>query len=308
MATKKHSFVDKWEEFENNGILLLINFLSEDMSDFDKVQEVKGKQVFSNKEFMKLYKLIYDLCIIPKGNFSKTLYQKYVEATSGYLLNHVLPDLSDTTGVILLKKLAMHWDKYINIFVKWLGKCFRYLDQHYVKQFNLETVAVKGESLFRANIFLAIKSNVLSAIMKEFEKERDGECIDDFSLKQVIQMIVKFRQNQQDDTDFYKELEDLFTKETAKYYNIKSREYLHNFTCEEYLLKVEKVIEEEKEMIDKYLKESTIERYIAVIQDELLVTNMKDLLHQDSGINYILHNHIVKSIRLIYKLYCPLQE
>jgi len=145
---------------------------------------------------------------VPKGNFSKLLYQKYVEATSAYLLEKVLPDLSETTGVVLLKRLASHWDKHMNIFVKWLGKCFRYLDQHYVQQFSLEKVSVKGESLFRANVFLAIKVNVMNAIMKEFEKEREGECID-YSIKTVIDMIIKFRHNNSDGTDFYKELEDL---------------------------------------------------------------------------------------------------
>lgn len=175
MATKKLSFTDKWDEFYHNGIESLIRFLSEDIQRSDKIQEVNHQQVFSNKEFMHLYKIIYDLCIVPKGNFSKTLYAKYVEVTSRYLLDHVLPDLTDTSGVILLKRLANHWDKHMNIFVKWLGKCFRYLDQHYVKQYSLETVVTKGETLFRANVFIPVKVNVLNAIMKEFEKEREGE-------------------------------------------------------------------------------------------------------------------------------------
>lgn len=308
MVTKKHSFADKWDEFENYGLKALIQFLSEDMSEGDKIQEVKASQVFTNKEFMRLYKLIYDLCVIPKGNFAKTLYTKYVEATSGYLLHHVLPDLADSTGESLLKKLANHWDKHMNIFVKWLGKCFRYLDQHYVKQYSLETVAIKGESLFRANVFLAVKVNVLNAIMKEFEKERDGMCIDDFSLKRVIQMIIKFRENQSDDCDFYKELEDQFIRETSRYYNIKGEELLKNYSCEEYLLKVESVIEEEKDRTERYLKQSSFDKYIAVVQDELLVKNMRQLLHKATGLEFILTNHIVKDIRLLYQLYAPLQD
>lgn len=308
MATKKLNFNDKWEEFQRNGIEALTQFLTEDIERADKIQEVRGQQVFNNKEFMTLYKIIYDLCIVPKGNFSKTLYSKYVDVTSRYLQDQVLPDLTDTTGVILLKRLATHWDKHMNIFVKWLGKCFRYLDQHYVKQFSLETVAQKGESLFRAKIFISVKVNVMNAIIKEFEKEREGECIDDLSLKQVIQMIIKFRHNSADEADYYKELEDLFIKETARYYNLKGIEYLKDYSCEDYLKKVEQVIEEEKERIERYLKESSFDKYIAVVQDELLVKNMQTLFNKPSGLTYILNNHIIWQMKLIYKLYSPLQN
>jgi hypothetical protein len=43
-------------------------------------------------------------------------------------------------------------------------------------------------------------------------------------------MIIKFRTNPNDDTDFYKELEDLFTKETSRYYSIKGEQYLKEYT------------------------------------------------------------------------------
>ena len=308
LATKKHSFSDKWEQFQTDGIDRLIKFLSDDIKESNRVQDVKQTHVFNNKDFMRLYKIIYDLCIVPKGSFSKTLYAKYVDATSTYLTNRVLPDLSEVTGTILLKKLANHWDKHMNIFVKWLGKCFRYLDQHYVKQQSLETVAIKGESLFRSHVFFPIKLNVLDAIIDEFEKEREGECIDDFSLKQVIQMIIKFRSNTSDEVDFYKELEEMFTRETSRYYNMKGKEFLRDYTCEEYLLKVEMIIDQEKFRIEKYMKESSFDRYIAVVQDELLVKNMEQLLSKSTGLEHMLSNHTIKSMKLVYKLYSPLQE
>jgi hypothetical protein len=67
---------------------------------------------------------------------------------------------------------------------------------------------------------LAIKVNVFQAIMQEFEKEREGEIID-YSTKTVIDMIIRFRHSANDDTDFYKELEDILVKDTSRYYNMK---------------------------------------------------------------------------------------
>lgn len=72
--------------------------------------------------------------------------------------------------------------------------------------------------------------------------------------------------------------------------------------------KVENIIDGEKERIDKYLKESSFERYIAVVQDELLVKNMNTLLNKPSGLSYMLNNHVVKDMKLLYRLYAPLQD
>jgi cullin 1 len=303
LATKKTNFNDKWDEFEKDGIDRLTKFLSEDIERSNKIQNVRAEQVFNNKEFMRLYKIIYDLCIVPKGNFSKILYQKYVEVTSRYLIDHVLPDLVDASGAILLKRLANHWDKHMNIFVKWLGKCFRYLDQHYVKQQSLETVANRGESLFRIHVFIPVKINVFKAIIQEFEKEREGEWIDGFSLISVLQMIIKFKDWFSDEVDFYTELKEFYKKETATYYNIKGKEFLRDYNCQEYLHKVDLILEQER-----VLKENEFGEFALIVQDELLVKNMENLFNKPTGLSYILKNHSVDDIKLLYKLYSPLQD
>jgi hypothetical protein len=77
---------------------------------------------------------------------------------------------------------------------------------------------------------MPVKVNVFKAIMEEFAKERDGKIIDDLSLKQVIQMIIQFRETMSDESDFYTELEEMFIKETSKYYNICGKEYLQDYT------------------------------------------------------------------------------
>ena len=230
MVAKKGTFQDKWDEFDDNGIKVLTKFLSDDIKRTDKIQEISNTKVFSNKDFIQLYNIIYNLSILPKKNFQKALYQKYAEATSNYLRENVLSSIHDLSGTILLRKLSKHWDLHINIFVKWLGKCFKYLDQHYVKNNSMDTVGLKGEILFKTQIFMTIKVNVYNAIMEEFEKERDGKVIDDQSLKQVIEMLIKFKQTQNEEEDFYKELEELYVSETSRYYSIAGKDYLKDYT------------------------------------------------------------------------------
>mmetsp|Transcript_12358 Transcript_12358/g.12405 ORF Transcript_12358/g.12405 Transcript_12358/m.12405 type:complete len:126 (+) Transcript_12358:331-708(+) len=125
----------------------------------------------------------------------------------------------------------MHWDQHINIWTKWLGKCFNYLNQHFVKQNSLETVSQKAESLFKTQVFMSIKINVYKAIMEEFEKERDGNVVDTHSLQQTIQMIIRFGENRDnEEEDFYKELEEMYIKETSLYYSIRGPKYLKEYT------------------------------------------------------------------------------
>ena len=309
MTAKKVNFNEKWNEFQEKGIEVLISFLSGNYDAQSKMIEAKKSQVFDNKTFALLYNIIYELCTLPKYNFSKDVYLKYVEATSKYLNETVLADMAESSEVILLKKLADHWDKHVNIFVKWLGKCFRYLDQHYVKQYSYESIADKGESLFKQLVFAPIKIKVYNAIVNEFNKEREGEWIDDYSLKTVIQMIIRFKETiGVDEIDYLNELEANYIAGTKSYCIKKSEDFLNKYNCEEYLHKVDKFIEEEKFRIDKYLKESSFDRFISVVQQELLVKNMNTILNKPSGLSFILNNHIVKDMRLIHKLYSSLHE
>ena len=248
--------------------------------------------------------IIYELWTNPKWNYSKEVYLKYVEATTRYLTENILQDISTTTGVHLLKKLAVHWDEYVNIFVKWLSKCFRYLDQHYVVQYSYQTISEKGESLFKTYVFIPMKTTIFTAIMNEFNNERDGEWIDDYSLKTVIKMIIRFKETMNvEEVDYLQELQRLYITETQKYYFKKSPEYLNKYNWGEYLHKVDKILEEEKYRVEKYMEESSFNQFISVVQQELLVKNMNIVLNNPSGLNFILKNNILGDMKLIYKLY-----
>lgn len=72
--------------------------------------------------------------------------------------------------------------------------------------------------------------------------------------------------------------------------------------------KVDQIIEQEKERVERYLKESSFDRFIAVVQDELLVKNMEALLNKNTGLNYMLSNHFVSEMFLLYRLYSPLKD
>jgi len=51
------------------------------------------------------------------------------------------------------------------------------------------------------------------------------------------------------------------------------------------------------------MQESSFDRFLSVIREELLVKNMEQLFGKSSGLDFILKNHIIKDMKLIYKLY-----
>ena len=155
-------------------------------------------------------------------------------------------------------------------------------------------------------MFIVIKQNVFKAIMQEFEKERDGLVIDDYSLKQVISMIIRFKEGASEEENFYEELEDLYIHETRQYFAKFGP--LEDYTFEEYLKKVEVILEQERERVEKYLKDSQSQKIISVVEDELLVKNMEQILDKPTGLEYILNNNIVSQMQLLYRLYAPLHN
>lgn len=122
-------------------------------------------------------------------------------------------------------------------------------------------------------------------------------------------MIIRFKETaSSDEIDYLRELETYYIAGTKAYCVKKSEDFLHKYNCDEYLRKVDQIIDEEKFRIEKYFNETSFDRFVAVVQQELLVNNINAVFSKPSGLNFILKNHIVKDMRLIHKLYSDLHD
>ena len=61
MTTKKVNLEEKWNEFQEKGINVIIAFLSNNSKETLNVHEAKKNQVLDNKTFALLYNIIYEL-------------------------------------------------------------------------------------------------------------------------------------------------------------------------------------------------------------------------------------------------------
>lgn len=75
--------------------------------------------------------------------------------------------------------LIMHWEKFMNILIKWLDRFFSYLNRFYVKSAAVEELKLKGMMLFADDVFIVLLPQIIDAFIKEIQKEREGLTIDD---------------------------------------------------------------------------------------------------------------------------------
>ena len=124
-------------------------------------------------------------------------------------------------GRDLLEHLADFWERYTGILVKWLRKCFQYLDQHHTKQFNVEKLTPKGVLLFKEHVFAPLKIAIIKAFLGEVEKQRKYQDVDLHVLKQVSDIILEMRGKDEEErkADFYSELEGAMKEASYEYFS-----------------------------------------------------------------------------------------
>mmetsp|Transcript_298 Transcript_298/g.326 ORF Transcript_298/g.326 Transcript_298/m.326 type:complete len:101 (+) Transcript_298:1-303(+) len=93
----KNKINEGWDTINSNAIKKLQTYLNTGNSEV----------IFSKKEYMAYYTIIYNLCTMKQEEVQKFLYQKYSESINHYLQNSVLPHLQEqsTNGEALLKEL-----------------------------------------------------------------------------------------------------------------------------------------------------------------------------------------------------------
>ena len=58
---------------------------------------------------------------------------------------------------------------------KWMQKFFMYLDRYHVKHHSLPNLKSAGLQAFKTLVFDKIKGDIVSAVLKQVNRERDGE-------------------------------------------------------------------------------------------------------------------------------------
>eukprot|EP00804_Cyclotella_cryptica_P009609 CCRYP_006314-RA/>CCRYP_006314-RA protein AED:0.04 eAED:0.04 QI:147/1/1/1/1/0.75/4/2551/447 len=265
---------------------------------------------FEPKEYIRIYTTCYDMCTQRSPyNWSRDLYQRHGETIEQYLRNTVLPALQDKTGqggTILLNELKHRWSNH-QIMNKWLKKFFTYLDRYYVKHHSLPTLEQAGLQRFKEEIYQNVKEDATAAIIALVDEEREGGIIDKTLVKSIVELYESMGMGSLD--SYTADFETPFLEATRAYYARKREDWITKDSTPDYLIKVEKALNEEKVRVVEYLNPASEPKLRRVVEDEILQKVQMNLLEKEgSGCRVLLANDKSEDLQRMFHLFSRLDS
>ncbi|GBG26681.1 Cullin-1 [Hondaea fermentalgiana] len=279
-----------WAEIDKS-IEKLIRILSQE----------NPQESLTRKEYAHVYTKCYTMCTQRSpDNFSQELYTRHGERIKDYLESAVMPVLREKRDEYLLKELVVRWKQH-EIMDKWMRRFFMYLDRYHVKHHSLPELHEASLKLFRTIVFQEVKPAFVAAILAQINKERDGEVVDRFLLKQCVDIFGKMMPQLK---VYTASLEEPLLADTREMYRKKAQEWIEQDALPEYLRKAEASLETEGERVDNYLEAQTKPRLQGVVMDELLAQHEMALLEKEgSGCRALLRDDKSEDLARLFKLY-----
>mmetsp|Transcript_2161 Transcript_2161/g.8349 ORF Transcript_2161/g.8349 Transcript_2161/m.8349 type:complete len:545 (+) Transcript_2161:171-1805(+) len=283
-----------WKTLKENGISVLVNVLRGHATD---------SRPFGNKGYVSLYTISYRMCSSAGTcDHSKALYDRS-KREMDVVLADVLKDLkgitvdeqSENRSERLLRRFAKHWASH-KVMVKWMQQLFRHLDNGYVANSSAATLTSLGLKAFYDAVFIPLGSSICDSLLDMIDRNRDGadvdlslvrSCLDVYPVMGLCSKVTDLRTVQaalsmQPDLSLYRaQFEKLFLARSAKYYAMKSCQWLEIESVPCYLRKVETVLREEYERVQQFLHVSSQRKVITVCERELLEKPRDEIVYQE---------------------------
>ncbi|EJC98883.1 Cullin-domain-containing protein [Fomitiporia mediterranea MF3/22] len=252
----------------------------------------------SYSKYMSLYTVSYNYCTSSRmhGNADSSmvsgrsganlmgsdLYNKLTK----YLIQHLKTVREGAENLVdedLLRYYAREWDRYTTG-ANYINRLFTYLNRHWVKREKDEgrkgvyTVYTLALVQWKQNFFNHIhnkNAKLAGAVLRQIEKQRNGETIDQTLVKKVVDSFVSLGLDETDTNkqslDVYKDhFEIPFIAATEKYYKTESEAFLAENSVSDYLKKAEERLKEEEDRVDRYLHTTTRKTLISKCEHVLI--------------------------------------
>jgi len=265
----------------------------------EAIQEIQKKNN-SGLSFEELYRNAYTMVLHKHG---ERLYSGLREVVTIHLEGKVRNDVLQALNNNFLQTLNSAWNDHQTSMVM-IRDILMYMDRVYVQQNNCENVYNLGLVIFRDMIvrYGCIGNHLRITLLDMIAKERRGEVIDRGSIKSACQMLMLLGI---DTRNVYEEdFESHFLKQSAEFYKIESQKFLAENSASVYIHKVEARINEEAERATHYLDESTEQRIVEVVEEELIKRHMRTIVEMEgSGVVHMLKNNRMEDLACMYKLF-----
>jgi len=276
--------------------------------------EAKERDFFKAKDHVKLYDLIFKMCIQRDPyNWSEEMYKRYTHAILNYLLEKVRPSFNaavNSYDIAFLREWTTRW-KNQKLIVKGLSKLFMYLDRFYTPNTDgILALKEKGFMLYKENIFDQFSPTARRSILNSIEKERHSEEQDRDLLRDAVAVFVDigYSYNSQKLNVYKNELEKHIVEHAGAFYKRKSREWMDEDSCPNYLEKAERMLNQEKKRVETYMNRNTLEPLNKQCYKRLLQDHQKELLEKKTGVFQMLSINAVEDLSRLYRLYKTFQS
>ena len=173
----------------------------------------KLREGLDMKTYMNVYTAVHNFCTSQKavntahstgGNLTQNhrgahlLGEELYTLLGTYLTNHltdVLESSKSHQDEALLNFYIREWKRYTDA-AKFNNHLFKYLNRHWVKREmdegkkNVYDVYTLHLVRWKDDFFKQVHENVMSAVLKLVEKQRNGETIDHQQIKQIVDSFV----------------------------------------------------------------------------------------------------------------------
>lgn len=197
---------------------------------------------------------------------------------------------------IFLKKMNHWWQSHCHQMIM-IRSIFLYLDRTYVLQ-NPSVLSIwdMGLELFRRTILMnpLVQTRIVEGLLMLIEKERQGDTVDRTLLKSLLRML--------SDLQIYQDaFEQKFLTATERLFAAEGQRLMQEMDVPEYLLHVDKRLQEEHERVLHYLDISTKWQLIHTVEKQLLSEHLSAILQK--GLDSLLEENRIKDLSLLYVLF-----
>ena len=212
---------------------------------------------------------------------------------------------------LFLSTFYKFWEDWLLI-IRMIKDITMYLDRTFLTARNLPLMYDVGLEVFRDYVIKSdifdMKRYLIEVCLKLIELDRDGNMVDRSLLAHVISVFTSLGLSQSNNQTIYDLIFELpFLKETKSYFQQRSTEMLKTATTFEYLVKVQKKLEDEKKFADQVLNPKSLSKAIDVVKQTTLTDHMDQILKSKTGLTFMLSSNNHEQLRLLYEL-CSLIE
>ncbi|CAD7948647.1 unnamed protein product [Amoebophrya sp. A25] len=255
----------------------------------------------STLSFEELYRNAYNLVLHKHGAL---LYNGVQQVVLDHL-KEIATDVIRAADEGLLDELKVQWDDHRTVMVM-IRDILMYLDRNYVSQYKKIPVYEMGLIAFREQVTAheRVKDRLLKILLDKVNQERNGEQIDRILLKHTLTMLVELGAGGQ---NVYKTcFEDWFIEDARTFYQHESTKYVSEHTVGEYCKKAEARIREEKQRVQSYLHESTMDKIQSLMDKEWIQRHYETLV--STGARPMFEGDKVEDLERMFRLFVRVPE